>query len=453
LAQEKSRVVFLTYHGTGHFNACFRLAKVLSSRYDVVFAGVPFFKNYVSAQGFQYYPLNTVPFGTGLEYWLNTVHKKKSLYFNTVVDRWSNKLCRMREEELTAMIQELKPDLVLLDAQQSTDFIVLYSLLVNHEIQFSLLHTMLPTMLRDEIPPLNSLILSTDQVDISKENAKIRWRNFKRKFVQKVKFILADDGFVINRSFRQRNIPWKFKGGETSFGFSVTNVPEIILAPQNFDFKEAKISSLQKYLGACIDRSRIEHADESYLSQHQEIFGKIKSQSRKLIYCGFGSIPSENEIQALTLLKKIIAATTNQPCLLLVSLKLDENKVKPFRNTNVFIFRHLPQLEILASADLFITHGGLNSIKESIAFGVPMLIYPVEFKTDHPGNSSRVVYHQLGLRGDIQKDSADDIREKMNSLLTDSRYKKNLNAFRLAEKEMDDEKILSIIHAIPEFKI
>jgi zeaxanthin glucosyltransferase len=453
LTQEKSRVVFLTYHGTGHFNACFRLAKVLSSRYDVVFAGVSFFKNYVSMQGFQYYSLNTVPFGTGLEYWLNTVLKKKPFYFHTVVDRWSNKLFRRREEELAAMIHELKPDLVLLDAQQSTDFIVLYPLLVDHEIQFSLLHTMLPTALKDEIPPLNSLSLRMNQVAIGRENSKVKWRNLIRRFRQKIKFVWADDGFIIDRNFRQRNILLKFKGTETSFGFSVNNVPEIILAPQRFNFKEVKISPWQKYLGSCIDRTRIESADEAYLSHHQEIFEKVKSQSLKLLYCGFGSIPAENETQALSLLKKIIDATIDHPYLLLVSLNLDEGKVKSFRSSNVFIFRHLPQLEILSSADLFVTHGGLNSIKESIAFAVPMLVYPVEFKTDHPGNSSRVVYHQLGLRGDIQSDSTDDIRKKINSLLTDSRYKKNIDAFRLVEKEMDDEKILSIIHTIPEFKI
>ncbi|MFL8673036.1 glycosyltransferase [Clostridioides sp. GD02404] len=33
-----------------------------------------------------------------------------------------------------------------------------------------------------------------------------------------------------------------------------------------------------------------------------------------------------------------------------------------------------PQLEILEKADVFITHGDLNSVMESLYFGVPMVV-------------------------------------------------------------------------------
>lgn len=36
----------------------------------------------------------------------------------------------------------------------------------------------------------------------------------------------------------------------------------------------------------------------------------------------------------------------------------------------------VPQLEILRRADLFITHGGMNSVQESLYFGVPMVVLP-----------------------------------------------------------------------------
>lgn len=36
----------------------------------------------------------------------------------------------------------------------------------------------------------------------------------------------------------------------------------------------------------------------------------------------------------------------------------------------------VPQLEILRRADLFITHGGMNSVQESLYFGVPMVLLP-----------------------------------------------------------------------------
>ncbi|MBT9544257.1 MAG: glycosyl transferase [Candidatus Sericytochromatia bacterium] len=40
----------------------------------------------------------------------------------------------------------------------------------------------------------------------------------------------------------------------------------------------------------------------------------------------------------------------------------------------------VPQLEILQMADLFISHGGLNSIHESLYYGVPLLMIPHQFE-------------------------------------------------------------------------
>ena len=77
-------IVFITYHGIGHFNACFKIAKILQAEYNIVFAGLSLFKEYVEGQGFTYYSLQTVPFGLGFEQWLNTVEKKKNIYFHSL---------------------------------------------------------------------------------------------------------------------------------------------------------------------------------------------------------------------------------------------------------------------------------------------------------------------------------------------------------------------------------
>ena len=43
---------------------------------------------------------------------------------------------------------------------------------------------------------------------------------------------------------------------------------------------------------------------------------------------------------------------------------------------NIIVAQYLPQLEILETATLFITHGGMNSINESLYYGVPMILMP-----------------------------------------------------------------------------
>jgi UDP:flavonoid glycosyltransferase YjiC (YdhE family) len=76
---------------------------------------------------------------------------------------------------------------------------------------------------------------------------------------------------------------------------------------------------------------------------------------------------------------------------------------------HVGIVERAPQLEILRRASLMITHGGLGSVKECAALGVPMLVFPL--KDDQPGNAARVEARGLGrvLRGPV----LDEVRDAL----------------------------------------
>src|SRR5688500_18822704 len=102
---DKERVVLLIYHGKGHFNACFKLAKILQERYEVTFAGFAYFKEHVALQRFDFFSLKTVPFGLGFERWVNITEKKKNIHWNVIKDRWRDRLYHMRERDLTGMMQ------------------------------------------------------------------------------------------------------------------------------------------------------------------------------------------------------------------------------------------------------------------------------------------------------------------------------------------------------------
>jgi zeaxanthin glucosyltransferase len=54
----------------------------------------------------------------------------------------------------------------------------------------------------------------------------------------------------------------------------------------------------------------------------------------------------------------------------------------------------LPYRSVLAHAALCITHGGSNTVLDTLACGVPLLVRPVGF--DQPGNLARVRHHGLG---------------------------------------------------------
>jgi len=62
--------------------------------------------------------------------------------------------------------------------------------------------------------------------------------------------------------------------------------------------------------------------------------------------------------------------------------------------SNVRIEPHVPQLEVLSHARVFVTHGGMNSIQESLWFGVPMVVIPQ--MPEQATSARRIVDLQLG---------------------------------------------------------
>lgn len=103
---------------------------------------------------------------------------------------------------------------------------------------------------------------------------------------------------------------------------------------------------------------------------------------------------------------------------------------------NIIARQFMPQIDILKHADLFITHGGMNSVNEAIHFGVPMLVLPV--LNDQPINASMVEEIGIGLRGKaisspkqlyenaVRVLSNESIRARINALSRQSKPKQGM---------------------------
>lgn len=103
--------------------------------------------------------------------------------------------------------------------------------------------------------------------------------------------------------------------------------------------------------------------------------------------------------------------------------KADLAKINPSPD-NFIISSYVPQLEVLRHADVFITHGGMNSVNEGIHFNVPLVVLPQD--KDQPMVAQRLTELQAGYR--ITKDQihVQSLREAVQEVLSNPSYKEGV---------------------------
>ncbi|HEU4538028.1 MAG TPA: nucleotide disphospho-sugar-binding domain-containing protein, partial [Polyangiaceae bacterium] len=197
------------------------------------------------------------------------------------------------------------------------------------------------------------------------------------------------------------------------------NLPTLIACPRAFDFDHPRRGN-EHHVEPLVDLAR------------QEIdfdWGALRPD-RRLVYASMGT-QSWLMRRPARFFQTLIDAFAGEPdaqLLLNVGAYFDPAPLRPA--PNVTIVRAAPQLAVLARAALMITHGGLNSVKECIMHGVPMVVFPVEL--DQPGNAARVRHHGLGLSADYTKARAADVRAMCREVATNP-------SFSLAVRRMRNE--------------
>lgn len=441
----QQRVVFLCYHAFGHINAYLGIASTIKQHGgEAIFAGVGYFQTYVLQQGFSYYVLEAYPFGLGLETWKNTIEKKKYVYLSSLTDRVKDRLATEREADLYWLLESIKPDTVLLDAFQATDFILLYPQLKKRNIKFAILNATPPTAVDNMHPPLNSDALPHETDEVKAAIATLRWQQFWKKIKKKIKNAGFSDDYIIRRKLKASQIPSQYISKKQNLlNFAVGNVDQFILIPKEFDFSSDRPDALEKYIGFQPTEIRIDYTSVEYNEKALEI-QRWKNKNAKFVYCSFGTIEVKNKKIILAFLEKLIQAVQSENnVVLIISLKAQPKDIgKLCLSPSTYVFNSVPQLEVLRLADVFVTHGGINSIKEAVYAAVPMLMIPVHTDYDPKGNAARVAYHGLGRRGDAQGDSTKEIKEKIDDLLKNPIYKLKLKELKAKDERYTPEKFL-----------
>jgi UDP:flavonoid glycosyltransferase YjiC (YdhE family) len=128
-----------------------------------------------------------------------------------------------------------------------------------------------------------------------------------------------------------------------------------------------------------------------------------------LIYVSLGSLGSAD----VELMHRLVASLAETPYRYVVSKGPQHDLIELAPNMTGAEF--LPQPAILPHADLVITHGGNNTVTESVHFGVPMVVLPLFW--DQYDNAQRVAERGFGVRLPTYEFADEQLHRAIDALL------------------------------------
>lgn len=168
--------------------------------------------------------------------------------------------------------------------------------------------------------------------------------------------------------------------------------------------------------------------DDSYkfigpsISDRQEILEPelISKEKSKIIYISLGTIFNKS----VEFYESCFEAFRGMDAKIIMSvgMNIDIDSFKDIPD-NFIIRNYVPQLEILKHADLFITHGGMNSTNEGLYYSVPLIVVPHFF--DQPVVAYRVAELGAGIVIEKAKVSPALLKASVTKILSDNAYKEN----------------------------
>jgi zeaxanthin glucosyltransferase len=373
-----------------HIFPTFCLAKKLLARgHRVCYVGLPEAEDAIRAQGFEFRRLMDDPLLSELINQLGDwVHdNRESRLLEEQVDLIEKRYLELwlRGETADGLMRELKPDVVL--------------------VSWHYYFTALLVRYRYDTPVI---LLNASAMDIPRAQA---CQTVTRTLIE------VPGASALVDLLLSANVAIKSFADVAAL---ILQMPELMLSPKAFELPDAIKDPLVFHAGHEVDLERTESPyDWSPLRSDQP-----------LIYCSFGSRPDLAGDVSRRLIRTVIdAAALRTDWQFVVSLgsKLDAEEFEP-APPHVVLSHWAPQLQMLTRASVMITHAGMNTVKECILHGVPMLALPI--RDDQFSSANRIVHHGLGVRGDITRIAPEELSSMLNRLITDSSFKGRVERMR-----------------------
>ncbi|QYR19396.1 glycosyl transferase [Paenibacillus sp. sptzw28] len=143
-------------------------------------------------------------------------------------------------------------------------------------------------------------------------------------------------------------------------------------------------------------------------------------RGRRVIYISMGTV--FNDVKEFYELCFDSLASFDGHVILSVGSRINVTSLESIPD-NFTVLPYAPQLQILPYTDVFITHGGMNSVNEALYYNVPLIVIPMA--ADQPIVGNRVAELGAGLTLDRISLTALNLRESVEEILSAGRYHEN----------------------------
>lgn len=448
-----STIVFFIGSASSHYKATFQLGKQLFvNGHRIIYAGEADYKVLVEQQGFEFCKFPTIlkPKPINMRQFL---HSLKNVFsknaFKNNYDSFLNEV-----SILGKVLEQTKPDMALFDAHLS-----LYAILFP-EYRSGIVQTMISTDRGSFIPPLNCSLIPNQESFLDRLRVSYYWKKnfFKRNlgiYLSRIMYFGQDNFSLFIKRFKEKGLDVKKRlNFDRTFHLGINGIPEFILTPKEFDFPWKVKLKNQYFVGPSVDMSRKDISIDKRYTKIMENIMQVKKMSNvaiPLVYCSLGTMAVMSTKYFDRFMDKMIHAFQDrQNYQLIISLgyEVPEEQLPQGLPSNIHFLSFVPQLDVLSKCDAMISAPGINSIKECILYKVPMILYAYG-KWDHRGNVARAEYHGLGLRGDLKRDSSDDIFRKLEKVIKEESFQKNINkmseAFHRAHNSGEELSVFNVL--------
>ena len=427
------RILIIVFPQRSHVNASLNLAYQLRDEgHQVIYSGTDRLQSYVTSLGFKFHPRERDVYP-----WTEAVPSENRIGLR----RWVSGLRRLDQyrkiyRDLGSpgdIVAETNPDLVLVDRAYS----VFAPMLFKSGVPFAVLVSMGNLSHSFGIPPQCTSYQAGHSL-LRMCVAELFWARYYwgRALNRYLDFRLEfDRRFLSMMEALSSHAEFRFVRSRY-FHVGVREVPELLLFPSEFDFPRRLLPN-QYHIGPFCGRKRDVGAHSLAFDSVFQQFQNQRATGRPLVLCALGTAAWRYK-HINKFVELLVTVTKGARGNLIVAggegLLCNNHKDS---TSNISFFDEIPQQQALMGTDLFICHGGMNSIVEAIMAGVPMLICPGMSKSDQPGNAARVCYHRIGMKISPKWMRCATIRRKIDSLLTDPTYREQAQKMRLNIESSD----------------